>query len=546
VAKSRQLIASKYPAYFLARYVHRNEKGQSLDLRRCPALLAFLLDDARLKVAMKAVQAGISELLFVSCFAKTLKGWMILYSLPTIELKNTVVANRIDKSLLIVPFYRRLLKEASGDSDSRSLKHLAAGALKYVGSNSQTAFIEFAADMVVIDELDKSNQENVKLAPDRLDASPHKYLWKVGNPTFAKFGIHAEYLKSDQKQWHIRCCHCGEEQPLDWFKNVVEKTGEREYRLLDSEWMPRCGRDIKVLCRKCRGSLDRLSNGRWVAQNPGSEISGYHISQLFSPTKMIAEIYATFQAGLTDPTEMQRFFNSGLGLPYDAVGENVTAALLEAKCMRDYFMPSVAKGCTMGVDVGSKLNVRISDYPDPDNPKVRRAVFIGTVENFEDLDKLVLRYGVEFCTVDSRPEARKAREFQERFPDIVWLCDYATNEKLDFWTVDEDLQTIRVDRTEVIDGMMSTILTGQNWLPKDFKSLRGGEYVEQMEAPKRKLIIEHGSDGKPKKPRYVWSEGSQADHDFHADVYDYISSLLRDLIGKKECSIRWVNRNAIG
>jgi hypothetical protein len=520
--------------------VHRNEKGQRLDLNRCPALIPFLLDDSKEKVAMKAVQLGLTELVLVSVYSKALRGWFIIYSFPVIELKNSMVANRVDKSINQVDFYRKCVSESpTGDADSRGLKHFGMGIIKFVGTNSKTAFVGEAADMVVNDEFDESNQENVKKAPDRLDASPHKYHWRFGNPSHSKYGIHAEFLKSDQKEWHLTCQHCGEEQALEWFNNVVEKTGEHEYRLYDKDWKPGCDRDIKIVCRKCKGDLNRLSNGRWIKQNPSSQISGYHLSQLFSPTITIEKLWNKFQVGQIDPTELQLFWNSGLGLPYEAVGTNVTVSLLEAKAMRDYLMPSSGEGCTMGVDVGKKLNVRISAY-DEENPDTRKAAYIGSVNDFEDLDTLILSYGVDFCVIDSRPEARKARELQERFPGIVWLCDYATNEKLDFWTVDDTDMTIRADRTEACDGMVSMILTGHDHIPKDFKYLDGGEYITQMEAPKRKIVQEYRADGSPKPPRYVWAETAK-DHHFHAGVYDYLAYRLRKLVGKRVCRIHMRN-----
>ena len=217
--------------------------------------------------------------------------------------------------------------------------------------------------------------------------------------------------------------------------------------------------------------------------------------------------------------KLKHFGNSDLGLPYSAAGESLTAALLDAKAKHDYLMPSAAKDCTMGVDVGSRLHVRISDYP---GSNARRAVYIGAVD-WDDLPGLIERYDVRTCVIDSKPELRKAIEFRDAFPRIVWLCDYLTERSMDFWTVDDQDHTVKVQRTASIDGMIAGFLNGSNHLPSNFRSI--DEYVAHMEAPKRKRD-ESGS-----AVRYIWDEEGKPDHFFHAENYDQIAMQLKKEIG---------------
>ena len=148
-------------------------------------------------------------------------GEIAIYSLPTEALRNTFVSNRIDKAVMQIPFYRYGLENATGSSDQVGMKHFWDGVIKFVGSNSKVSFLEFPADIVTIDEKDKSDLDNLEMADDRLQASKFKYKWEVSNPSYSKFGIDKAYNNSDQKQWHVMCSACNTKQPIDFFKNVV-------------------------------------------------------------------------------------------------------------------------------------------------------------------------------------------------------------------------------------------------------------------------------------------------------------------------------------
>lgn len=516
LAMADRHIASNWPDLFFALRFHRTTHNEPLDfgLGRHP-LIQLYKDDSQHVVVMKAVQIGITDRMIIAALSRAYRGWAVLYSFPTDQFRNEQVAERIDPLLKSVSFYRAGIKHARGEKDEVGMKHFWNGVIRFVGSNSKVSFVGFAADMLIIDEKDRSDLDNLKLAPDRLDASKFKYYWRVGNPSYPRFGIHQDYLESDQKVWMVKCDHCGEWQPLDFFVNGVEEIAEGEYRLRDSKWTTTVDRDIFLLCRKCEQPLNRLGPGEYVAKQPDRSVSGYHLSQLTSPTKTIRDIYDQFQKGLTDATEMQIFYNSRLGLPYEGSGEKITAALLDAKCKDDYQMPSTAKGCTAGVDVNwPQLNVRISDYPER---HIRRAVYIGIVHSFDELSNLLQRYDVQVCCIDAAPERHKVAEFQAVHAN-VWSVDYAKEEINEFWRLKEDLRHISVDRTQSIDNMISEILKGNNRLPKNFRSLDGGDYVAQMEAPTRRFV--------ESRRRYVWDEGDQPDHHFHADNYDCLAARI--------------------
>lgn len=481
------------------------------------------MDESPRQVIKKCVQVGISELLVCDTFARADHGLRVFYVLPTIELRNVFVRDRVDRPLLTVPYYRGRVRRNKGlkdvvEVDNVGLKSFGEkGLMLFVGSNSKVSFLAFPADKIIVDEFDKCHQDNLSLAEDRIVASDYKHRIDVSTPTVEGKFIDELYGKSDRKRWLIRCEHCGERQELDFFVNVIRETGDREFELLDKDWKKNTNGDVRVFCKKCGRSLNRLAEGEWVAEYPERSLSGYAVSQLFSLHLTVAKIVKTFEEALLNESLLQRFYNSILGLAYTASGSKLTKAILDecVKAGQNYNMPSRSEHTTMGVDVGSVLHVWICDHP---NDNVRRLVFAGTVREFEDLHTLVARYGVEVAVVDIDPETRKAKEFRDEANCETWLCDYPSSPNVEEMKINYDERTIKTDRTQSLDGFVADILKQTLLLPANASSLDGGSFYEQLCASTR--VFEEATG------YYRWVEGSKADDYFHAGNYEKIASII--------------------
>jgi hypothetical protein len=333
----------------------------------------------------------------------------------------------------------------------------------------------------------------------------------VGNPTTSAFGIDALYKTSDRKQWRIPCPHCGAKQSIGWFTHVVREISEGEYE-------PRSP-VLSVLCAKCERDMDRLAPGEWVAEYPGRDASGYHISQLFSGSVSLTEMWAAFERGLANQTELMRFYNSVLGLAYEPAGAKLSPAILD-RCVDQYGQASKGENCSGGIDVGALLHyvIRIGE----------RVVRVGTAREFEELDNLVAAFpGV--WVIDALPETRKAREFAARHPRQVYLCTYVSTDTTKGFVLDPDAMTVKAHRTQSMDDSHSSWIRGESRLPRDAASVP--EFFDQMCAPTR--VFERR--GETDSGRFVWREGDQADHYRHADNYSYLAKTISETSGS--CAI---------
>lgn len=504
-----ELLKRENLRLFFAKVHHRSSKGQPLSFENRHYLEGIYEDQSQYIVIKKATQMGITEFLLCDSFANADKKITTFYVLPTQVVRGRVVKDRIDNMSLFSPYYSKKLREIPKAEASVTMKRFGQGLMVFVGSNAKSEFIAVPADSVVIDEYNDCHQEHLGLAFTRLDASEHKFRRIVGVPTYDNVGIDMEYGNSDMKKWQIRCDHCGRFQALDFFKNIVQETSENQFELLDKDWTPDSKEDIKVFCKYCSKPIDRLKKGEWIAENPQSPVSGYEVTQLYSPTKTIAEIWDSFEKAFLDQTKMQIFYNTSLGLAYTASGVKITKTILD-NCKGDYLMPSSAKKSVMGVDVGKVLDVWILEMKG-DKPKT---VFIGSVKEFEDLDILIKQFGVKCAVVDSLPETHKVKEFQKKY-SMAWLCNYYPTDKIADMQKDDQRRLVTVDRTQSLDALMKDILDVAFLVPKNLDSLEGGEVLSQLTASIRKFD--------ERKQKYVWDEGVRKDHKHHAANYARIA-----------------------
>lgn len=531
-AGAKRLAARRWE---LATTHHVNTRGQPMDFDRYHFWNEIYKDES-FDIALRCcVQEGKTEFEVIDSFAASEIGLHVFTVLPKFELRGVHVATRVDRLIATVPEYARMIVDAEGGRDSTAIKHMGLGSIRYVGSNVPNELIAFSADMLVIDELDSCALINMPLAEDRYQRSDFRFTRRVSTPTTPgsenMMNIDYYFTDSNQKHYHIPCPHCNYWQPLDWYKNVVREERSsagvlKNFHPLDTEWRATGRKKIRIFCVKCHQPLNRNAVGRWVSHRPEVDYrTGYTISKLYSPLTTLDELMRTFGKSVNNPSAMQRFHNSLLGVPYVGVGDKITEHLLNnAANIQPYHIPcSPLTTCSMGIDVNMPFfAVRISDFPFiEDGVLYRRCVFAGEVSDVKQLHELIALYNVSTCVIDAQPEIRLAQEFQRDAKCIVYRCRYEPTEGVAVkdLVVDDTNGIVSVDRTSSLDLVLKQYLDGLVLLPRNYEEMANGKFSKQMCASVRRLeITDRGVQ------RYVWVRSE--DHQFHADNYDMIASRL--------------------
>jgi hypothetical protein len=530
---------------------HRNLRGEPISFKDMPYLVELYTDATKMEnwVIRKCVQTGFSE--WGIQFALQRAGWsnrIVAYVLPTYNTRGRFVQQRINPLIQAVPAYRERtsasVKSFVGTSnasvkkntDNLSLKKFnGGGSILFLGSNTDSDFVEFSADLLIIDEYDECDPANLAKARDRLRASPYAQMLRVGNPTLPRVGISRLYDESDGRHWFHKCTHCGYRQPIDWFLNVVRRAD-------DGSWIPRDtkrwqwhkagtekvtkGNDIRPVCLKCQKPWDRVAEGSmWVAERPQFKTTrGYTCSRMDVLYEPLVGLYREWLNVQGNPDALGTFHCSVLGIPYEFEGAKLSAGDLEVCCTADpvdYAGGENYKKQTVvaGVDVGSVLHVTIDVIPkvSEEGEPHRQARLICTCRTFEEVADILRRYHVTVCVIDSMPEIHKAQELRDEFLESgecsVWLARFTATPKAGQtkygMKLDYASQTANVDRTALMDVAYADIRSGRRTFPEDAWSVLG--WSEQMRAPVRVMDEDKG--------RITWVEGNAADHYRLSDTY---------------------------
>jgi hypothetical protein len=453
---------------------------------------------------IKATQVGVSEYgVRWSLYFPDQHGDRALYVFPGLRQLRDFSDARVRP--LVHSEYLRT-RVPSDSIDNKYLKDVGPGKWYARGSNNATDLDSVAGDVLCLDEYDDIVQANIPRAEKRLSSPLSRGLIRrFGVPRYSELGIHAEYEKSDQRRWHVTCSHCGEEAPMHFWSQE-----EEDHHYVDQE---RCER----ICWNCEEPLepDDFREGRWVAKFPDRENIGYHVTRLILPTARVAEIVA--ESKKTKPFEIQEFWNSTLGLPFDPEeGRLSKIAILAAT--RDYYVPrrwdeggyTGQNLVTAGVDVASvrSLNVRISEWLDE---YTKRALFIGTVESFDDLAVIMQSYRVQTMLIDHLPDGRLARAMVNKFPGRCWTVSWGDRRAV--FEVDSEMRTVSAQRTTTISAVLDSIRKQQNELPQNLPE----DYVAHMRA----AVLKKDEDDKGKVR--VFYE-TMTDHDYlQAEGYDLLA-----------------------
>jgi hypothetical protein len=205
----------------------------------------------------------------------------------------------------------------------------------------------------------------------------------------------------------------------------------------------------------------------------------------------------------------------------------VTDKLLNA-CVRDYEqVADPRKQSSMGVSVGSSgFYVVISSLNDGSRSSgIRRALFIGRVKSFEDLDDLMKRFHVLGCVVSMQPEPHLVQQWKKQSHGGLVYSVHLLGDGLSRPEWSKTGREVTVDRTFILNSAYEEIREQRWWLPRDASCIDGGEFYAQLKAPSRVRDLSTG------ELRYRWTETGALDHYRYAHAFDHLYGAFRRSCG---------------
>lgn len=461
-----------------------NEKGEPLDFYDHPFLLDILTDWNPRIVVKACAQVGKSVTFTLkTLFAIKYLRFNVIYTFPTDDDVRGFVSTKVNKILQANQHEFRGM-----DTDSIERKEIADRFVLFKGTVSKTAAISDSADLLVHDEASRSNQPTLETYKSRTKASDYKGRWIFSNPTTEKDVMDQEWQKSDQKEWTVKCPACAEAQVMSWPDSI-------DVRLKSFK------------CKLCQAPLsdDDRRAGKWVAQNPSSKASGYHLSHFMATKISAAEIIADSEG------DVEYFNNFVLGEPYNPGDMSVgRRTILDIWTPRD-----IGTGkYYIGIDVGNVKHYTIwSD---------RGIVKVGKFTAWAELDTILMFFKPAAGVIDAMPDNTMAKYYVDAYPfmQMSFFQENTSNpQTLVWWGEGEKKGIVYSHRDRILDKMLTDMVTAKFLIGVESnKDLL--EYIKHFETLRRvKVTNSAGIE------RYVWDSTTKVDHYCFATLYGYLARM---------------------
>ena len=280
----------------------------------------------------------------------------VMVCLPGEVSMNKWVAQKLHPAIEETPAMQRALRSvASRDAaNTRTFKDFAGGQLYIEHAGSPARLKSTTVRTLLVDEVDEfannltGGDDPVEMLNGRTSAFPSTYKRLYISTPQIKGTSRIEQLfeKSDQRRYHVPCPHCGHMQHLQWAGLHWSKDGAQ----------------VWYVCQECGAHIDEhhktemIRQGRWVPDNPGAKVRGYHINCLyyqFGLGPRWADLVEMWRDAQNDPARLKTFVNDRLAEPWEdaamrAVKHNAIADRAESYKLRT--APAGVLAITAGVD----------------------------------------------------------------------------------------------------------------------------------------------------------------------------------------------------
>lgn len=481
-------------------------KGLSFNLEEYPQLVDIYKDRHPEIVVMKAAQCGVTEwaVQFALQFLRLHKRTTVIYTLPSRSLASSVSKLRIDS--LYNDNQSAFMKQGHkglyfAKYDSVYEKQIKDSFLYLQGTWTSTQTISTPGDVLIHDEVDFCKGDVLAKFRSRIGNSDYRIIKKFSTPTYPEYGIHKEFLNSDQHHWWYKCEHCGY-----IFKLCCAWPDVLFYNEKDNE--PYFG------CPKCKKEIKR-NKGWWKPDNPGVLKRGYHVTKLAFPraaAKLILEAKDEYK---TDAD----FYNFELGLPFSGSEDQITKADIEAcRDQRCALMVRDRHTC-MGVDQGGSDLWVVVIRPKPNKLQLVYLEHITGPNCWAELGPIIAQFGVVRCIIDGLPNTIPAGQLQVAFPKTIYLAYYQERSFTDPINWQPAKKIVTIARHKTLDMVADKIRNRVLQLPITERLIDFEKHLASMVRVK--------VEDRTGESHYEWKRLKQ-DHYMHALNYAICASMKMD------------------
>ena len=509
-------------------------------------------------VVIKPSQVGLTELIcrLVLAFLAVEKNATCMYLLPNLTLLHKIAKGRIDPVVQGSPYLTSLINKGS---DSATFKMFGTSQL-HMGGTAGKEIISIPTDLLVIDEFDFCDTTNVTTSESRLKASRFKHQiegedesvrgikFRFSTPTATDFGVDQLFNRSNRKHRLVKCMHCGHwffphyfthcRFPTEVWDKPLEDLGYLDAMLIEERKQINT---IKLYCPSCQKPITKENlkppHREWVAECPSvTTLNGFKVSPFDAPEDVTP-------ASLTRKiiefgSKVSKFRNYELGEAHSDASNSFLINVAKDNTVLQPLLPPyqspydnssttqiISTNCIAGLDVGDtswliigKINYQTKGIDTIHYERIDRR--LATDHLYQTVLARLKQYGVTLLVCDMRPFADVIQRIQAARPEGWVLPNSYTlaDTKLAFYKVDDKLNTVASERTELLNYTSAQVNTGKIRFAKHpeietvYQHLKGTQRVDST--------TESGEN----ESRWV-KKGD--DHFAHALAYLQIAALIQ-------------------
>jgi phage terminase large subunit GpA-like protein len=265
----------------------------------------------------------------------------IFWVMPTLKSYLKFYKSRLKKMEMGSPVLRQLIATPRTDLTAE-LQFIGSSIIEMTGANSPAGLAGSPCRVVILDEVGKfPNQtgieaDAVNLAYQRVKDFAQSLVVTTSTPVLKTSPEWQEYLKGDQRRYHIPCFFCGKMIVLSWSENLnaMPRLGCEAYvewnqnAKTGSKWNYAIVRDsAHFVCPFCKGKITErekrlmVPKGVWVPTNPNGDdsVRSYHIPSLYGCTSPATNVGREAVKFIKEKKahKLQGFVNGELAEPWE-------------------------------------------------------------------------------------------------------------------------------------------------------------------------------------------------------------------------------------
>ena len=475
----------------------------------------------------KCAQVGMSEIMARYALAvwRVMPYFSTILTMPGANDASNFFKTRIDAVINDSPDLRGALDTAINNTESKGI----GGSLLYGrGTRGSTAALSVPADLLIHDELDRSDPHTIQQYVSRLKHSKWKLIRRFGTPTVNGLGIAAAMAISKRLRHMAKCNHCNHWFAPSYHDHVIipgfdgDKKEISPHNLMSFDW-----EKSYLACPKC-GLEPSLQYDRreWVCENTDDNFSakGYYVTPFSVPNVVPVSRIVKESTLFT----WHEFCNQTLGETSSETSETLTEDDINS-CKYTHGSLKTGETHALGIDMGHICYFTVGRELQDRTIHVVHRRRVPLAQFWEQLAEVCAEYCILTQVWDWQPYTDMVLEAQKTDANLYAgrYVKAANTEIVSIVTKEESEQegqmpvtVAKISRNLHFDALMYLFKKGRiRWQAQS--DLEDTLFIKQMLDMKRVLVPDQYGEG-----HYEWVKNPN-DQDHYHHSLGYLVTAIR-------------------